>query len=299
MILLASFLTFACLPVNKGMEILDFNVGVFFLLAASSIGVVGILLAGWSSNNKFSLIGAMRSGAQIISYELSAGMSILTMVVLAGTMQISEIVGGQAVALNLRYAGYEYMLFDDGKAAADALSNDHAYDLALLDIMLPGMDGFALFSYMEKYHIPVIYMTAKTDSESEVRGLRDGAEDYIVKPFEVITLLVRIEKVLERFGRLNQVYRFRDIVLDAQNRIVTKAGSEMVLTPLEFDVFRVLIKNKNRTVSRDRLLNEIWGEDYFGDLRTVDVRIANIRKKLGFTDEIRTISKAGYRLEER
>lgn len=205
----------------------------------------------------------------------------------------------QSVALNLRYAGYEYMLFDDGKAAADALSNDHTYDLALLDIMLPGMDGFALFSYMEKYHIPVIYMTAKTDSESEVRGLRDGAEDYIVKPFEVITLLVRIEKVLERFGRLNQVYRFRDIVLDAQNRIVTKAGAEMVLTPLEFDVFRVLIKNKNRTVSRDRLLNEIWGEDYFGDLRTVDVRIANIRKKLGFTDEIRTISKAGYRLEER
>lgn len=205
----------------------------------------------------------------------------------------------QSVALNMRYAGYEYMLFDDGKIAADALSKDHAYDLALLDIMLPGMDGFELFSYMEKYSIPVIYMTAKTDSESEVRGLRDGAEDYIVKPFEVITLLVRIEKVLARTGRLNQVYRFRDVVLDAENRIVTKAGAEVELTPLEFDVFRVLIKNKNRTVSRDRLLNEIWGEDYFGDLRTVDVRIANIRKKLGFTDEIRTISKAGYRLEER
>ena len=205
----------------------------------------------------------------------------------------------QSVALNLRYAGYEYMLFDDGKVVADALSKDHAYDLALLDIMLPGMDGFELFSYMEKYHIPVIYMTAKTDSESEVRGLRDGAEDYIVKPFEVITLLVRIEKVLARAGRLNQVYRFRDVVLDAENRIVTKAGAEVELTPLEFDVFRVLIKNKNRTVSRDRLLNEIWGEDYFGDLRTVDVRIANIRKKLGFSDEIRTISKAGYRLEER
>lgn len=205
----------------------------------------------------------------------------------------------QSVALNLRYAGYEYMLFDDGKVIADALSKDHAYDLALLDIMLPGMDGFELFSYMEKYHIPVIYMTAKTDSESEVRGLRDGAEDYIVKPFEVITLLVRIEKVLARTGRLNQVYRFQDVVLDAENRIVTKAGAEVELTPLEFDVFRVLIKNKNRTVSRDRLLNEIWGEDYFGDLRTVDVRIANIRKKLGFSDEIRTISKAGYRLEER
>ena len=96
MVIIASFLTFACLPVSKGLEVLDFNVGVFFLLAASSIGVVGILLAGWSSNNKFSLIGAMRSGAQIISYELSCGLSILTMVVLMGTMQFSEIVEGQA-----------------------------------------------------------------------------------------------------------------------------------------------------------------------------------------------------------
>lgn len=205
----------------------------------------------------------------------------------------------EVVALNLRYVGYEYMIFDDGKDAAEHLAQDHSFDLALLDIMLPGMDGFALFSCMEKYNIPVIYMTAKTDSESEIRGLRDGAEDYIVKPFEVVTLLVRIEKVLARIGRLNQVYRFQDITLDAQNRTVTKAGTDVNLTPLEFDVFCALIKNKNRTVSRDRLLNEIWGEDYFGDLRTVDVRVANIRKKLGFTDEIRTISKTGYRLEER
>lgn len=205
----------------------------------------------------------------------------------------------EVVALNLRYVGYEYMIFDDGGDAAEHLEKDHSFDLALLDIMLPGMDGFALFSHMEKYNIPVIYMTAKTDSESEIRGLRDGAEDYIVKPFEVVTLLVRIEKVLARTGRLNQVYRFQDITLDAQNRTVTKAGTDVNLTPLEFDVFCALIKNKNRTVSRDRLLNEIWGEDYFGDLRTVDVRVANIRKKLGFTDEIRTISKTGYRLEER
>lgn len=142
-------------------------------------------------------------------------------------------------------------------------------------------------------------MTAKTDSASEVKGLREGAEDYIVKPFEVVTLLVRIEKVLARTGRLNQVYRYQDITLDTENRTITKAGMEVDLTPLEFDVFSILIKNKNRTVSRDRILNEIWGEDYFGDLRTVDVRVANLRKKLGFTDEIRTISKTGYRLEER
>ena len=205
----------------------------------------------------------------------------------------------KTVALNLRYAGYEYMVFDDGRKAAEHLAEDHSFDLALLDIMLPGMDGFELFSYMEKYNIPVIYMTAKTDSESEVRGLRDGAEDYIVKPFEVVTLLVRIEKVLARTGRLNRVYRFRDITLDAENRTVTKAGEDVELTPLEFDVLWVLMKNKNRTVSRDRILNESWGEDYFGDIRTVDVRIANLRKKLDLSEEIRTISKAGYRLEER
>lgn len=204
-----------------------------------------------------------------------------------------------SVVLNLKYVGYEYMVFDDGQKAADYLDADHAFDLALLDIMLPGMDGFALFSIMEKYNIPVIYMTAKTDSESEVRGLRDGAEDYVVKPFDMVTLLVRMEKVLERTGRLNRVYRCLDLVLDAENRTLSKAGEEIILPPLEFDVLTVLIKNKNRTVSRERILNEIWGEDYFGDIRTVDVRVANIRKKLGFTDEIRTISKTGYRLEDR
>ena len=203
-----------------------------------------------------------------------------------------------AVALNLRTVGYEVVFFDDGGIASDSLKTDHSYDLALLDIMLPGMDGFELFARMEKYNIPVIYMTARTDSESEVRGLRDGAEDYIVKPFAIVTLLVRIEKVLARTGRLNQVYCYRDFTLDAENRTLTRAGEPIDLPPLEFDVFTVLIKNKNRTVSRDRILNEIWGEDYFGDIRTVDVRIANLRKKLGLSEEIRTISKAGYRLEE-
>ena len=167
-----------------------------------------------------------------------------------------------AVALNLRTVGYEVSAFDDGSEAAAALEKEHSFDLALLDIMLPGLDGFALFALMEKYNIPVIYMTAKTDSESEVRGLKEGAEDYIVKPFEIVTLLVRIERVLARTGRLNQVYRFRDLTLDAENRTLTYAGEPIDLPPLEFDV-------------------------------------ANLRKKLGLGDEIRTISKTGYRLEER
>ena len=186
----------------------------------------------------------------------------------------------------------------DGLTALDALKRVGA-DVLLTDILLPGLDGFALFALMDKYNIPVIYMTAKTDSESEVRGLKEGAEDYIVKPFEIVTLLVRIERVLARTGRLNQVYRFRDLTLDAENRTLTYAGEPIDLPPLEFDVLAVLMKNKNRTVSRERILNEIWGEDYFGDIRTVDVRVANLRKKLGLGDEIRTISKTGYRLEER
>lgn len=204
-----------------------------------------------------------------------------------------------AVGLNLQRVGYAVKVYYDGREAADSLREDHSFDLALLDIMLPGIDGFQLLEHMQCRNIPVIYMTAKTDSESEVRGLRDGAEDYIVKPFAIETLLVRIEKVLSRTGRLNQIYRFRDITLDGENRIVTKGGERVDLTPLEFDVLKELMKNKNRTVSREKLLDEIWGVDFYGDFRTVDVRVAGLRKKLGLTTEIRAISKTGYRLEER
>lgn len=203
-----------------------------------------------------------------------------------------------ALTLNFKYLGYEYRAFSDGREAAQALKTDHSFDLALLDIMLPGLDGFALLPIMKELQIPVIFLTAKTDSESEVRGLLDGAEDYIIKPFQMMTLLVRMEKVLARTGRLNQIYRFQDLTLDAANRTLERDGRRIDLPPLEFDVLRMLMKHKNGTVSREQLLNEIWGQDYFGDIRTVDVRVANLRKKLGFTDEIRTISKIGYRLEE-
>lgn len=204
-----------------------------------------------------------------------------------------------AVALNLRCIGYECECFYDGSVAAESLEADHAYDLAVLDIMLPGTDGFELLSYMKKYSVPVIYMTARTDCESEIKALRDGAEDYIVKPFAMPKLIVRIEKILERTGKLNPVYHCGDLSLDAANRSLTKAGQDIELPPMEFDVLRVLMKNKNRTVSRQKLLDEVWGEDYFGDTRTLDVRIANIRKKLDLSEKIRTISKSGYRLEDR
>ncbi len=202
------------------------------------------------------------------------------------------------IAMNLRVANMQPVIFYDGSEAELSLGSDHNYDLALLDVMVPGKDGFELLESLKPYDIPVIFLTAKDDVASKVQGLTSGAEDYIVKPFEVVTLLVRIEKVLKRTGRLNQIYHFGNIKVDVENRIVTKDDAPVDIPPLEFDVLTVLIKNKNRTVSRDHILNEIWGEDYFGDLRTVDVRIANIRKKLGLGDMIRTISKVGYRLEE-
>lgn len=204
-----------------------------------------------------------------------------------------------AVALNMQFVGYDYMVFDDGAKAAAYLADDHAFDLAILDIMLPGINGFELFSYTEKYNIPVIYMTAKTDAASEIKGLRDGAEDYIVKPFDMLALMVRIEKVLKRTGRLNTVYRVRDVEVNSETRIVTKDGEMVELQPLEFDVLLMLLKNKNLTVSREQLLSEVWGYDYIGETRVVDVKISSLRKKLDLGNEIKAIPKLGYRLEER
>lgn len=205
----------------------------------------------------------------------------------------------QTLKLNLECAGYDVTTFDNGRSLWISLEQEHSYDLALLDLMLPGVDGFTLLPKLKEYDIPVICLTAMGDPQHEVQGLRGGAEDYIAKPFDMLALLVRMEKVLKRTGCLNPVYRFQDLTLDAANRKLTRKGVEIPLPPLEFDVLAVLMKNKNRTVSRERILNEIWGQDYFGDIRTVDVRIANLRKKLNLADEIRTILKTGYRLEER
>ena len=205
----------------------------------------------------------------------------------------------QAVRLNLECADYSVTIFDNGMTAWLALETSHDYDLALLDMMLPGKDGFALLPKLQEYGIPVICLTAMTDPRHEVQGLRGGAEDYIAKPFDMLALMVRMEKVLRRTGKLEETYHFRDLTLDNRNRCLYRGGQEVNLPPLEFDVLAVLMKNKNRTVSRERILNEIWGQDYFGDIRTVDVRIANLRKKLDLAEQIRTISKAGYRLEER
>ncbi len=204
-----------------------------------------------------------------------------------------------AICLNMQFVGYDYKCFSNGLDAAEYLELDKNFDIALLDIMLPGLDGFELFEHMTKNNIPVIYMTAKTDSASEIKGLRDGAEDYIVKPFDMLTLMVRIEKVLKRVGKLNEIYKVNDTELNAETRTVTKNGEIIDLQPLEFNVLLMLLKNKNITVSREKLLSEIWGYDYIGETRAIDVKISSLRKKLDLAEHIKSIPKLGYRLEER
>jgi DNA-binding response OmpR family regulator len=199
---------------------------------------------------------------------------------------------------NLQYTGYDYAVTNNGDDAALSLERDHNFDLAVVDIMLPGKDGFELMDHMKKYNIPVIYLTAKADISSKIKGLREGAEDYIVKPFEVLELLVRIEKVLDRFGKLNRVLRFKDITIDLVNRRVTASDEEIQMKPLEFDLLAMLVKYKNRTLLRERLLNEIWGIDFAGGTRTVDVHIAQLRKKLNLHNELKSVPKIGYRLED-
>ena len=204
----------------------------------------------------------------------------------------------EAIGLNLMLSEYEYRIIDDGADAASYLEKDHSFDLALLDVMLPHLDGFKLMRYMERYNIPVLYLTAKVDLASKIKGLRLGAEDYIVKPFEMLELLVRIEKILARTGKLNTILRYKTITVDLRKRTVQKYGNPVLLQPLEFDLLAILLKFKNCTLSRDRLLNEVWGFDFAGGTRTVDIHVAHLRKKLGPELNIVSVTKLGYRLED-
>ena len=204
----------------------------------------------------------------------------------------------ESIGLNLELSDYDYLVFDDGLAVVERLKNDHSFDLALLDIMLPGLDGFALMETMQQYNIPVLYLSAKDDEQSRVKGLRIGAEDYIVKPFSMLELLVRMEKILDRNGKLNKILRYEDITVDTEKHTVVKGEEVVSLQPLEFDLLVKLIKFKNCTLPRERLLNEIWGIDFAGGTRTVDIHIAHLRKKLGLERAIQSVTKVGYRLED-
>lgn len=204
----------------------------------------------------------------------------------------------ELLCMNLNAAGYETAAAYDGEEARRLLLWHEDASLALVDIMLPKRDGFELMEDFRKKHIPVIYLTAKDDVVSKVRGLRLGAEDYMVKPFEMLELLVRIEKVLERTGRARRMLEIRDIQVDLVRHQVTKNGVVVSLKPMEYDLFVLLLQNRNIALGREEILRRVWGDEFLGESRTVDVHIGQLRKKLNLYEKIRTIPKLGYRLEE-
>ncbi|MCD2492878.1 response regulator transcription factor [Lacrimispora sp. NSJ-141] len=202
------------------------------------------------------------------------------------------------IEMNLVVTGYRVKKIADGNQVSRLLTEDRMFDLAIVDIMLPGKNGFELLPYLRQRGIPVIFLTAKDDVASKIKGLKEGAEDYIVKPFEVLELLVRIEKVLERTGRLQKYLSAADIKIYLDIRTVMRGKEEIHLKPLEYDLLVLLVRNKNVTFTRERLLKEVWGDVYIGETRTVDVHIGQLRKKLGIPELIQTIPKIGYRLED-
>lgn len=202
------------------------------------------------------------------------------------------------IAMNLKVADYETTIFNDGLTVFDDICNNNDYDIAILDVMLPGMDGFSLLPVISSYNIPVIFLTAKDDLASKLKGLKGGAEDYIVKPFEMLELMVRIEKILARTNKLSNTINILDLEINFDEHTVRKSGKEVVLKPMEFELLAVLARNKNIAISREKLLNMVWGIDFVGETRTVDVHIGQLRKKLGLNEHIKTISKMGYRLED-
>lgn len=217
-------------------------------------------------------------------------------------LEDEEAISGM-IAMNLRVAGMEPVVFSDGLKVRDSLPGDHAYDLALLDVMVPGLDGFGVFELLKPYKIPAIFLTARDDLDSKLHGLTGGAEDYIVKPFQVLELLVRMEKVLARTApregaAAREILRVLDLEIDLGGHRVRKAGVEVALKPMEFDLLVALVRNKNIAISREDLIGLVWGSAYLGETRTVDVHIGQLRKKLGLQNAIKTVPKLGYRLED-
>lgn len=206
-----------------------------------------------------------------------------------------ELAINKMICMNLNITGYETVSMPDGQEVLDYLAAGQSADLAIVDIMMPKVDGFALLEPLNKAGIPVIYLTALGDIESKVRGLSGGAEDYMVKPFEMLELLLRIEKILKRTGKSEDVLKLGDITLDMKKRIVSKENEQISLTPMEYDLLCILAKNRNIALGRDKILHEIWGAGFEGETRTVDVHVAALRRKTGL--HIVSVPKIGYRLE--
>ncbi len=200
------------------------------------------------------------------------------------------------IRMNLIKAGYQCEIAQDGEEAADKIEN-RTYDLILLDIMLPKLNGYEVLEYAKTMNIPVIFLTALGETQQKVKGLKMGAEDYIAKPFEIAELLARVETVLRRYQKTEQKLHLLDIEIDTQSRQVTQGKKEIELTTKEYELLLLFLRNKNRALYRETIYESVWGGEYSGTGRTVDLHVQRLKKKLGLEEHITAIYKVGYRLE--
>ena len=200
------------------------------------------------------------------------------------------------IALSLKKAGYHSECAYDGLSAIDMIEKKYP-DLILLDIMLPGADGFEILEYVKPLDIPVIFLTAKGELSDKVNGLRLGAEDYIVKPFEIMELLARIEVVLRRYKKLDRMIRILGLEIDTDSRTVLKDGVYINLTKKEYDILLLFARNPGSVLFREMIYDRVWGGDYIPGSRTVDLHVQRVRKKVGWENYLISVPKMGYRLE--
>ena len=195
---------------------------------------------------------------------------------------------------------------DGIKYIEECAENGEKLDLLLLDIMLPGVDGYEVFDKIKDNHIAVIFMTAKSNITDKVFGLKLGADDYITKPFEPMELLARVEANLRMQKRLEEntqnalddKIRFEDIIISPSGRTVVKDGKKVALTVKEFELFRMLLEHRNQVMTREQLLDSVWGYDFYGGTRTVDMHVGQLRKKLNLHEQLETVYKVGYKLKD-
>lgn len=200
------------------------------------------------------------------------------------------------IDLNLSAAGYSCVAVQDGLAAIEAVEKDE-FDLILLDIMLPGADGYDVMDYIRPLKIPVIFISAKHEVKDRVKGLKLGADDYLVKPFDVVELVARVEAVLRRYNKTEKKITIEDIEIDIEARRVTKAGKAVALTSKEFDLLMLFAENRNVALFRENLYEKVWEDEYYADSRTLDLHVQRLRRKLGWEHNLVAVYKVGYRLE--
>ena len=203
----------------------------------------------------------------------------------------------ELMRMSLRKAGYQCTCVFNGEQAADVLEK-RSFDLILLDIMLPRVDGFELMEYIRPLGIPVIFITAKNSVDDKVKGLRMGAEDYIVKPFEILELLARVDVVLRRYQKTQTVMDIGGLHIDIAAMRVWRDGQEIPLTRKEYDILLLFARNPGVALYRETIYERVWQEEFPFGSKTVDLHVQRLRKKVGWENCLHAVNKVGYRLEE-